>query len=242
MPASPVSPRPRPFFDWCFGVIVPVICLIFDPIVFKGESLVVTGGLFAYWKVFAYTAIGSSILALALWLLRRDRLAPYAAYIAGVFLAAQIASFLLAVILLPFSLIGTLMSGIGLLGFMPFFTAYVFSRQRHIALIVSTMHPNRRRSTLIGALGVVILPLLLQIGTSSYVNSAVRTILTDTTSAPAAVQQLKWAFWCGDECFYDLAWNYYKANDGPDRRAYLASVYHDITGGDIRTKISTFSD
>ena len=233
------------FFNFGFGVIAPLVCLLADPGIFKGESLLSTGGLFAAIKVFAYLAIGLGVAALAAWLLFRNRLAAYSSYLSGVFWIAQVAALLLATVLVPFSILGLAISRVGLLsllGFIPFFTAFVFSRQRKLARSDASALPHRKRSAFLGALGVVMIPILLQWATSRYVNSAIRIILNNPDSSPIAISQIKAAFWCGDECFYELAYNYYKSYNDPARHQYLATVYHDITGGDISTKISNFSD
>lgn len=237
----PARLNTRWLFDFGFGVIAPLICLIADPIVFKGgQSFIASGGLLAPFKVAAYSAIGLGVAALAIWLIFRPRLLAHSDFFAGIFLMAQVSAFLTAVIILPLSIIGIGIGGI--LGFIPFVTAFVFSRQRKQAQIDSAALPHRRRNAFVAIFAVIAIPILLQWATSRYVGSAVRTILTNADSTPAAVSQLKAAFWCGNECFFDMAHEYYKAFKDPARRQYLADIYHDITGGNIRTQISSFSD
>ena len=236
----PARLNTRWLFDFGFGVIAPVICLIVDPVVFKGASFLADGGLLAPFKVAAYTAVGLGVAALAIWLIFRPRLLTHSDFFAGIFLMAQVSAFLTAVIILPMSIIGIGMGGI--LGLIPFVTAFVFSRQHKQAQIDSAALPHRRRNTFVAMFAVIAIPIFLQWTTSRYVGSAVRTILTNADSTPAAVGQLKAAFWCGNECFFDIAHEYYKASKDPARRQYLANIYHDITGGDINTQITTFSD
>jgi hypothetical protein len=235
--------RRRFIFDLVFGVIAPIACLIFDPAVFKGERLLSTGGLLASFKVLAYSAVGLGVVLLAAWLLFRSRLRRWSGYLSGIFLMGQLAAFGLGTVLLPFSIAGIAMAGLGLLGFIPFITAFVFYRQRLAALGDSAGLAHPQRAALLGFAIVLVIPILLQWGTSRYVGGAVRDILNERDSAAqVAVSRLKLAFWCGDECFYELAWAYYKADKDPARRAYLAGIYRDITGGDIRDKTTSFSD
>lgn len=230
-------------FHFVFGVVTPILCLIFDPIVFKGStSFLGTGGLLAPVKIFYYVAIGLVVILLAVWIFFRTRLIPYAAYIVGIFTIAMIVSGLLGVVLLPISIIGISMAGQNILGFTPILTSTVYYYHRNQALAYVSTLPHRRLSMLIGAVAIIVIPLVFQLATARYVSSAVNDILVHPDNSSTAVSQLKTAFWCGDECFYPLAWNYYKAYKDPARQDYLASVYHDITGGDIRTKITTFSD
>ncbi len=245
-PPAAVNER-QSAFDFIFGVLAPLICLIVDPVVFKGSysfdtSFIATGGLLAFAKVFYYVAIGLVVILLTVWLFFRSRLIPYAAYIVGIFTIAMIVSALLGVVLLPFSVIGIGLSGVGLLGFTPIFTAIVYYRQRKQALTYVSTLPHRRLSMVIGAVAIIVIPLVFHLATARYVSNAVNEVLSHPENSSAAISQLKAAFWCGDECFYQLAWNYYKAYKDPARQEYLAAVYHDITGGDIRTKITTFSD
>ena len=140
MSASTTSQVParlntRWLFDFGFGVIAPIICLIADPVIFKGASFLAVGGLLAPFKVAAYTAIGLGVAALAIWLTFRPRLLAHSDFFAGLFLMAQISAFLSAVIILPMSIIGIGMGGI--LGLIPFVTAFVFSRQHKQAQIDS---------------------------------------------------------------------------------------------------------
>jgi hypothetical protein len=154
----------------------------------------------------------------------------------------MIVSGLLGIVLVPLSIIGFGMTGLSVLGFTPILTAIVYYHQRKQALTYVSTLPHRRLSMLIGAVAIILIPLIFQLATARYISSAVNDILTHPDNSSAAVSQLKAAFWCGDECFFQLAWNYYKAYKEPARQQVLANVYHEITGGDIRTKITTFSD
>ena len=97
-------------------------------------------------------------------------------------------------------------------------------------------------AALVASVAVILIPALVQWAASRYVNTAVHVLLTDSGSSATAVSQLKAAFWCGDECFYELVVAYYKAYEDPARQQYLANLYHDLTGGDLRTKIDSYSD
>lgn len=238
----PTVKQRRFLFDFVFGVLAPIICLIVDPVVFKGAAFLSFGGLLAPVKIAAYSAIGLGVAALALWLVFRPRLIKISGCFAGIFRMAQVVSFLLALVILPFSIIGIGMAGLGLLGLIPFLTAFVFYHQGGLARADASKLPHRRRSALLGAFAIILIPIMLQWATGRYVSRAVNDLLTNPDAAPSAVSRLRAAFWCGDECFYNLAWNYYKSYKDPARQQYLASAYHDITGGDIRTKITTFSD
>lgn len=105
-------------FDIVFGVLLPIGCLIADPIVFRAG---LGDPLFGRYALFAYMVVGSAIFALIFWLLWRG----LPAFLAGFFLADAIFALMLGVVLLPFSAMG-LAIGIGVLGFSPFLTFVVF--------------------------------------------------------------------------------------------------------------------
>ena len=116
-----VTKRQR-FYDWAFGVVMPVICFAFDPIVFKNG-----GDLLGRYTVFAYMLSIGSIMTTMAWLIWGDRLKAFAAPAAGVMAGGGLAALLIGVLLFPFSLMGLVIM-IGALGFTPFFTAIIWAR------------------------------------------------------------------------------------------------------------------
>jgi hypothetical protein len=97
--------RPQIIFDLVVGIILPILCLIFDPIVFRG-SFGFGGGLLKSFQLFAYAVIGLEVLTLGLWLMWGEWAGAWRSAIGGVLLAGAFFSFLIAIILLPFSLMG----------------------------------------------------------------------------------------------------------------------------------------
>jgi len=151
-------------FDMCFGIIAPILCVIFDPGVFS-VGLGGGGGLFGGWRIFAYSAIGLTVLLLALWLCWSRWLVAISGVIAGGLLSGSIVALLIGVVLAPFSLL-LLWVLIGLLGSVPFLTALALVRQGLTALrVASDAHSPRRVviSILVGVALVIGLPALSQI-------------------------------------------------------------------------------
>lgn len=114
-------------FDWIFGVILPVVCFYFDPIVFKnglgglGQPLLGRIGTFAY--VLSFTAI----MATMAWLSWGDKLRWLNAFLSGVFAVSSLAALAIGVIIAPFSALGIFVL-IGFLGFTPLFCSFVLLR------------------------------------------------------------------------------------------------------------------
>ncbi len=124
-------------FDWFFGVVMPAICFFFDPIVFRGWYD--DGGMLVKYKVFAYLLSGTAIMGLAAWLLWGERLKIFAAPLSGLFFVAGIVAALIAVPLVPISVIGAVVL-IGLLGFTPLFTSIIFLRNAVRARLAAAEH------------------------------------------------------------------------------------------------------
>jgi hypothetical protein len=122
---GPVATLAQKKFDWIFGVIMPVVCITFDPIVFTGFNG--DDGLLTVIKPFTYLLSYTSIMAMIAWLLWGDKLKGLNGALAGLFMVGALVSLAIGIVLFPFSLIGSIML-IGALGFTPLFTSIVFFR------------------------------------------------------------------------------------------------------------------
>ena len=102
------------WFDVFFGMAVPLVCLYFDPTVFRSGSAGDTGVLVPF-RIFGYAEISLSIVALAYFLFTRRA----SSVLSGVLLGSAIFSFLLGFAMLPLTIMGLVLL-IGVLGFAPF--------------------------------------------------------------------------------------------------------------------------
>src|SRR5215213_10980867 len=150
-------------FDWIFGVVLPVICFVGDPIVFKN---VFGGGAFlGVFKPFAYVLSYVSIMTMAAWLIWGAKLKFLNGFLAGLFAVGGAISLVVGIVLLPFSLFGLLVI-VGLLGFTPLFTSIVFLRNAVRAFHTAKPFFERRvliNSFLLSAVFSVCLPTVLNI-------------------------------------------------------------------------------
>ncbi|MGH9946730.1 MAG: hypothetical protein ACRD6X_05980 [Pyrinomonadaceae bacterium] len=119
-------------FDWLFAIIMPLICFIFDPIVFKG-GLGIDGAFLGSYKVLAYSMAAVTIASSALYLTFGEKLRSFNAAFAGLFAASGFVSLGVGIVLFPFSLIGSFLL-IGLLGFTPLFSAFSMFRMSYRAM------------------------------------------------------------------------------------------------------------
>jgi hypothetical protein len=115
----------RVTFDFIFGFLFPLLCVISDYIfrlgIFKPDG--VLEGIFWKYSIYCYTEIIIGIIALGYFLF----FSRASAVLAGVLLASGIFSLCLGIAMLPISLIGLLV-GIGIFGFTPFVSSFVFFR------------------------------------------------------------------------------------------------------------------
>jgi hypothetical protein len=115
-------------FDIMFGFVMPVLCFVFDPLVFH-RWLSYKPGLFGRWQFYAYTISALAMVALAVWFFKASRGGGRPpAVLGGMLLAGGVFSLVIGVVLLPFSLMGLVFFLVGAFGFTPFFTAVVYLR------------------------------------------------------------------------------------------------------------------
>jgi hypothetical protein len=120
-------------FDWTFGVGLPIVCIAADPIVFRSWGFREDGLLSGY-TIFCYALSSVSILAMAAWLLWGNKLGELRPFLGGLFLVAAAISTLVGVVISPLSAFGILFYGLGLLGFVPLFSGFVFLRNAYRAV------------------------------------------------------------------------------------------------------------
>jgi hypothetical protein len=151
-------------FDVALGVIMPVLCLILDPVVFR-NLLSIGQTMLGSIRVFGYTSIALGIIALSLWLLLRNHLSWLNAFLAGILFYGAFFALLLGVLILPFSVIG-LLALVGVLGFTPFFTSFAFLRNGVRAYRQATEHSEKNwpvgMSLILGVILIIVIPILVQ--------------------------------------------------------------------------------
>lgn len=108
-------------FDWLFGVFLPIVCFVFDPIVFTNETYL------GDYKSFGYIFSFVSVMAMSAWLIWGAKLKWFNAVLAGFFSVGSLVAFGTGIIIFPISILGLIIL-IGALGFTPLFTTIVFLR------------------------------------------------------------------------------------------------------------------
>ena len=229
-------------FDVTVGMILPVMCLVFDPIVFRGGFFgpPVLGG----FQFFAYGLIAIEIMALGVWLAAGGRTGEGCGVLGGVMLAGALFSAGVGTLLLPLTVIG-LAFGIGVLGFTPFVTAFIYWRNARRARTIAGARMSRAALCLTVALGLSIpfaAPAFAQWRVSLVIERSLPEVLgEDEERAAAAARRLGWLSRLVEGEFDQMVWAYGRETD-PARKARLARAYGDITGGDIQRRLLVLND
>jgi hypothetical protein len=229
----PVTPTQKAF-DLVFGIIFPLGCILADPIVFHGSSQwMQQRGILQPYRVAAYAVTAASIAMLAIVLLNTRRMPS--AFLGGGMLASSLFALGVACLLVPFSLIGVFFFGIGLLGFTPFLTGFVYFRNA-IRLSVHGKRAGKLLADGCGFLFVAALPLALQMVTDRAANHLIEKISTGLPADALHAREtyFRWQNFLDGDRILDA----YSKNNDEEMRRKLASAYAAIAGKDIQTEIS----
>ena len=229
-------------FDVVFGVVLPVIALVVDPIVFQGGFFGEQPFL-ARFHLFAYLFCGLQMGIFLCWRTLGRHLLPVAGLIGGVLLAGALFSFIVGVLILPLTLVGLVIL-IGIVGFTPFFTGFVYLRTGIRAVKCQERNVLSETRFLVGfvtGLLSVLMPLLISLQVSRTVSQATDQILYgNAQQAEVAVNRLKWLPVSSSELRV-LVVAYGNASN-PERKNVLKRYYKEITGDDIERQIYLFND
>lgn len=229
-------------FDITIGMALPVLCLVFDPLVFRGGLY--GAPLAGRFQLFAYALIAIEIIALAVWLSTGARAGEWCGALGGIMFAGAIFSLVVGVCLLPFSLFGLIML-IGALGFTPFLTAFIYLRNARRALKAAGAQMPR------GGLFVTLLfGATLALGTPAFAHWRINKLIErslaevidgDDSQSAAAARRLRQLGWFDSAELDQVVWVYGRTTD-PQRKERLARAYYKMTGNDIEHRWYVLSD
>lgn len=221
-------------FDWTFGVVLPVICFAFDPIIFKGN-----GSFGGFAKPFAYLLSFTSIMAMMAWLIWGEKLKQFSGILSGLFAVGGVISLGIGIVMFPLSVIGLLFV-IGILGFTPLFTSLVFLRNASRTYRYATPFLAKRV-----LLGTAILSAMFSFVIPFTINVEIQKLLDGIKNGNVATIQrnakiLK--FVAPITNFSELTRNYYGLQSQPDKQQALADAFEEMTGESIVNYGQTFID
>lgn len=227
------STRGQVIFDGIVGLALPSLCLFFDPIVFR--SGMVDKPILGKFQLFAYAVIILETLAMVAWL-TCARSQVWASALGAVMLTGAFFSFVVGFVILPFSLLG-LMFLIGVLGFIPFLTAFVFLRNGLRALKSTGEYFNLTAlfaPLVLGAAFALGAPAAIQWSVASVISSSLNDVINGTPQqAATATNRLRLASLIATDDKFDALITAYGDETDNSRRVRLAQAYRDITGDEI---------
>lgn len=241
---APVMTRGQKNFDVLFGISAPVLCFMYDPVVFRGGmrhlAITLISSLPRY-QVFAYLLSGVCMVALALWLWGNERIKSQGGILSGVLLTGAVFASVLGIVILPLTLIGLLVI-IGVFGFVPFLTGFVFLRNAIRASRYAVTQGKDKQllaAIVVSACLVTMLPILVQAKINHEIDKAVQQIVEGEAPQQSAVNTLRRL-----KSFADmdtLVITYGRTQDS-QRRGRLAVAYEEITGENIEARYNALTD
>lgn len=242
--------KKRLAFDIAFGIVLPIICFIFDPIVFT------SGGRLGGYRAFANCALVLVLATLVAWMRLREYEGRGAGLLHGILAGALLVAAYLAgaigIAILPMSIIGLLFI-IGILGFTPFLSALVYGRNA-IAAIRSAKRKLPLElllaALLLGAIVMAGPPAGVQWGLPLMADGAIDVVLQPGhPRMEPAIRKLRALHWLGVTdvqpialaYFHQLEQRYHVAGE-PER---LAEAYRRVTGIRLRDPeedVNNFAD
>jgi hypothetical protein len=217
-------------FDWIFGVVMPVVCFFFDPIVFKSASF--GAPLLANYKPFAYILSFVSILAMMAWLLFGEKLKWFGGFLAGLFLVGGIVSLGVGVVLFPLSVVGLIML-IGILGFTPLFSALVYLRNASRAFRSAASFLEKGILVKAFALAALLSAIVPVIANQQLKKSLDKIIDGDAATIRAEAQKLKWF---APLVNFDVFERRSRFNNTEEEQKALVDAFYQLTGEDLEKK------
>jgi hypothetical protein len=208
-------------FDVVFGILLPIGCLILDPFVFRSPD-----GQLTLLAPAAYLTSGVSFFHLIVWLVARRP----ASYMCGALGASALLSFLTGLVLLPYSTWG-LMILIGLLGFTPFVTSFVFLRNCARARERGRAQLGSRRHLGVAVAAFAVVLALPWAAYATFVHQVSGAIEAALSSDPRAASRAQVALrrlgkLDGTNGFVTV----YEREGNPERQRRLAELYRAVYG------------
>jgi len=227
-------------FDIAFGLIIPVLCFYLDPVVFKGDFL--SGPILQSYQVFAYGVAALEVTLFMIYMLCGARLGAWSRLIGGALISGSVFSLVTGVIILPYSLMGLIVV-IGVLGFIPFITAFVYLRTGWRALTNEAAAIGSLINCLvIGAILSLGVPALASVYVSRSATHSIEAIIHgNPQQAELALAHLRRLPVIPQQNLEPLMQAYLQEKD-PERKKLLKNCYQILAGEDIDHRIAIIND
>jgi hypothetical protein len=223
--------------------VLPIVCFIADPVVFKSFPLFGRALLEDY-QLFAYVMSTVQMGFFLAWRTFPKRVNALSPLFAGVFLSGACFSALIGVAMLPIT-VWALFIFIGLLGLIPFVTAFVYLRTGIRAMRAQANQlPLASRITVAGLSGVLAISSLVvaSVFVENTISSSVDTLIYgNAVEAEAAAKRLSWFPFIPLKQTDRIA-SAYGREWSTEKKATLGRVYWELTGEDVGLRQQMLSD
>jgi hypothetical protein len=234
---SAVETQRQTRFDAVFGVILPITVLILDPLVFQGDFFN-HGPLLGNYQIFAYLLCGFQMGLFLLWRSIGRNLGEISALIGGALVGGAIFSFVVGLMILPYSAVGLLVL-IGAAGFTPFVTSFVYLRNGIRALRSQSRNYSFETRAHMAAWALVfalLLPYVVGAGYSNLISTAVNQLIySDPDDVAVAARTLR-LFPVIPSSERHRVYDAYREERSFVKRFALEQYWKDITGEDLRLR------
>jgi hypothetical protein len=231
---APIPTPAQDTFDSIFAIVLPILFLVLDPVVFKSPKLLGPAYLEDY-QLLAYLFCSLEIGVFLTWRTFRLPLRRFSSAFAGAFFAGAIFSTVIGLVILPLSLLG-LMFVLGVFGFTPFVTAFVFLRNgvRAARININSSALYSRFSTAAwGAALALGMPLAAQAKVERDVSTMVGTLISGSApEAEAAAERLKSYHYVSRKHCDEIV-SAYGSEPNTAKRALFERTYKAITGDEL---------
>jgi len=233
---GPNPTRVQDAFDVTFGLVLPIICFLLDPIVFKSPAILGRPVLEDY-QLLAYLVSTVEMGFFLVWRTFREKVNAFSSLFAGIFWTGAIFSALIGFVILPFTLLG-LLYVIGVLGFIPFLSAFVYLRNGTRAINAQANQPiSLRFSSALSGVFVVGALVLANMYVESAMSASVETLITgNVIETRAAAAQLKYFPFIPSK-HLDRISIAYENELNPIKQQALKEAYKEITGDEIKPRM-----
>ena len=234
---APIPTPAQDTFDSLFAIVLPILFLVLDPVVFKSPRFLGPAYLEDY-QLLAYLFCSLEIGLFLTWRTFRLPLRRFSSAFAGAFFAGAMFSTVIGIVILPLSLLG-LMFVLGVFGFTPFITAFVFLRNgvRAGRININGSALRSRLSTAaLGAALVIGMPSAVHAKVEHDVSTMVATLISGSApEAEAAAQRLMSCHYVSRKHSEEIV-AAYASESNTAKRALFERTYKEITGDDLQWK------
>jgi hypothetical protein len=230
---APNSTGAQDLFDVTFGLVLPIVCFVVDPIVFKSPAFFGPPLLDGY-QFLAHVVSTAEMGFFLVWRTFPARMKTVSPLFAGVFWAGAFSSALIGIAILPVTLYASVFL-IGLPGFMPFISAFVYLRNGVRAMRAHVNHSScLRLAAAVSSVFVVGSLIFANVYVNKAISASVDTIVSgNVIETRAAANRLKMVPFIPRKQLNRIALAYTNESN-PVKQQALQEAYREITGEEVQ--------